>query len=48
MAVELGLELQQAIEAALRRGDRIELIPVKDGVKAVLVKRDELKKEPHP
>ena len=48
MAVEIGPELKQAIESALRRGDRIELIPVKDGVKAVRVKRDELNKKPHP
>ena len=33
----------KAIEAVLAKGDRIELIPVKDGVKIIHVKREELK-----
>lgn len=28
------------IEAVLRRGDRVELIPVKDGVKIIHIKRE--------
>ena len=33
----------EAIEKTLSKGDRVELIPVKDGVKAVEVKRKEIK-----
>lgn len=33
----------KAIEALLAKGDRVELIPVKDGVKVILVKRKEIK-----
>lgn len=47
MGVEIGKDLKRAIESALSRGERIELIPVKDGIKAVRVKRDELNKQPH-
>lgn len=32
-----------AIEKALANGDRVELIPVKDGVKVIRVRRDEIK-----
>ena len=32
-----------AIEAILRKGDRVELIPVKDGVRVVRVKRETVK-----
>lgn len=31
-------------EATLKKGDRVELIPVKDGVKVVRVRREEVKK----
>ena len=31
------------IEAVLAKGDRIELIPVKDGVKIIHIKREEVK-----
>lgn len=31
------------IEAVLAKGDRVELIPVKDGVKVVRVRREEIK-----
>lgn len=31
------------IESILSRGDRVELIPVKDGVKVIQVKRKEIK-----
>ena len=34
-----------AIEAILRKGDRVELIPVKDGVKVIHMKRKEVKSE---
>ena len=33
----------KAIEQAVSNGDRVELIPVKDGVKIMLVKKNELK-----
>ena len=33
----------KAIEAVLAIGDRIELIPVKDGVKIIHIKREEVK-----
>ena len=33
-----------AIEAILRKGDRVELIPVKDGIKVIHIKRNEVKK----
>lgn len=33
----------QAVEAVLARGDRVELIPVKDGVKIIHIKREEVK-----
>jgi hypothetical protein len=33
----------RAIEAILTKGDRIELIPVKDGVKIIHIKREEVK-----
>lgn len=32
-------------EFILAKGDRVELIPVKDGVKVVRVRRDEVKKD---
>ena len=33
-----------AINTVLAKGDRVELIPVKDGVKVVQVRREEVKK----
>lgn len=33
----------KAVEAVLIKGDRVELIPVKDGVKVVRVRREEVK-----
>lgn len=33
----------KAIEAVLSKGDRVELIPVKDGVKVIQVNRKEVK-----
>lgn len=34
----------KAAETVLSKGDRVELIPVKDGVKVVRVLREEVKK----
>ena len=34
----------KAAESILSKGDRVELIPVKDGVKVVRVRREEVKK----
>ena len=36
---------QEAIEAVLAKGDRVELIPVKDGIKVIHIKRKEVKPE---
>ena len=33
----------KAAEFVLARGDRVELIPIKDGVKVVRVRREEVK-----
>lgn len=33
----------KAIEAILAQGDRVELIPVKDGVKVIHIKRETVK-----
>lgn len=33
----------KAIEKVLSKGDRIELIPVKDGVKIIHIKREEIR-----
>lgn len=33
----------RAIESILSKGDRVELIPVKDGVKVIQVQRKEIK-----
>ena len=33
----------KAIEAILSKGDRVELIPVKDGVKVIQIQRKEIK-----
>lgn len=33
----------KAIESVLSKGDRVELIPVKAGVKVMMVKREEVK-----
>ena len=40
----LDAQTLQAVQDALGRGNRVELIPVKDGVKAMEVHRKELKK----
>ena len=39
----IGENSVQEIEAILRKGDRVEIIPVKDGVKVVQVQRKEVK-----
>ena len=33
----------KAIEQAVSKGDRVEVIPVKDGIRLMLVKKNELK-----
>ncbi len=35
----------KSIQAVLAKGDRVELIPVKDGVKVVRIKRDEVREK---
>ena len=38
----------KAVEAILAKGDRVELIPVKDGVKVIQIQRKEIKENrPH-
>ena len=41
--VKIDEQTKSAIEATLEKGDRVELIPVRDGVKVMIVKREELK-----
>lgn len=41
--INLTAEQVAAINAALARGQRVEIIPLKDKIKVVAVKRDELK-----
>lgn len=36
-------ETIQVIEAVLAKGDRVELIPVKDGIKVVRIRREPVK-----
>lgn len=38
-------KIVQPIERILQNGDRVELIPVKDGVKVVRVRRQEVKQK---
>ena len=40
---ELKPEQIKAAEAILAKGDRVELIPVKDGVKIIHIKREEVR-----
>lgn len=35
----------KAIKKVLSKGDRVELIPVKDGVKIIHIKREEVKQK---
>lgn len=42
----LDAQTIQAIQDALDRGNRVELIPVKDGVKALEIRRKELNQTP--
>lgn len=37
-------DIVKAIEAVLKKGDRVELIPTKDGVQVVRVKRERVGK----
>lgn len=42
-------EMKKSIEHVLSKGDRVELMPVKDGVKVMHIKRQEIKaKENRP
>lgn len=41
--VKLSEREIKAIESTLAKGERVEIIPVKDGVKVVLVKREQVK-----
>lgn len=41
--VKLSEKEIKAIESTLAKGERVEIIPVKDGVKVVRVRRDEIK-----
>lgn len=36
-------DIIRVIESILSKGDRVELIPVKDGVKVMRVRREEIK-----
>lgn len=40
---KLTVVQKMAIEAVLAKGDRVELIPVKDGVRIIKIKRKEVK-----
>lgn len=44
--MRLDPQLIQAAEDALSRGNRVELIPIKDGVKALEIHRKELNQRP--
>lgn len=41
--VYLSMSVVSAIEEILSKGDRVELIPVKDGVRVIQVQRKEVK-----
>ena len=41
----LTVQKINAVEAVLAKGDRVELIPVKDGVKIIHIKREIVKSE---
>ena len=43
MAVKIDADTLRKIEEMLSRGQRVELIPTKDGVKAIRVRRDLIK-----
>lgn len=42
-APKLKPGIYEKIESILSKGDRVELIPVKDGVKVMRVRREEIK-----
>lgn len=44
MAIEIDAKTKAAIEAVLSNDQRVELIPTKDGVRVIRVKREEVKK----
>lgn len=41
--VQINSSIIKAIESVLAKGDRAEVIPVKDGVRVMRVKREEIK-----
>lgn len=41
--IDIDDKTKQAIEAVLSKGDRAEVIPVKDGVKVMRVRRETVK-----
>lgn len=43
MAIEIDDKTKAAIEAVLSKDQRVELIPTKDGIKVVRVKRETVK-----
>lgn len=43
MSKQLLTEKNQSAEAVLAKGDRVELIPVKNGMRVIRVKREEIK-----
>lgn len=43
--IKLSWEEISKIERAVSRGDRVEIIPVKEGVKILRVKREEIKEK---
>lgn len=42
--MELSESVRKMAEAILARGERVELVPLKDGVKVYEIKRREIKK----
>jgi hypothetical protein len=44
--VKIEADVITAIENTLTKGDRVELIPVKDGVKVIKVKREQINTSP--
>lgn len=42
--VYLSMSIVSIIEEILSKGDRVELIPVKDGVRVIRIQRKEVKK----
>lgn len=45
MEVKISLQQIKAVNDVLSKGDRVEIIPVKDGVKILRVERHEIKQK---